>query len=66
MDTQNLTTNSDKTPERWLPVPGFPGYDVSDQGRVRSYWRKVRKVPHLRGKDNHISSIVNRITWSHI
>lgn len=24
--------------EKWLPIPGFPGYEVSDQGRVRSYW----------------------------
>ena len=24
--------------ESWKPVPEFPGYDVSDQGRVRSYW----------------------------
>jgi len=26
------------TPERWLPIPGYEGlYDVSDQGRVRSW-----------------------------
>lgn len=25
--------------ERWLPVAGFPGYEVSDLGRVRSYLR---------------------------
>lgn len=24
--------------ERWLPIEGFPGYEVSDQGRVRC-WR---------------------------
>jgi len=23
--------------EQWLPVVGFPGYEVSDKGRVRSY-----------------------------
>jgi hypothetical protein len=23
--------------ERWLPIPDHPGYEVSDQGRVRSY-----------------------------
>jgi hypothetical protein len=27
------------TAETWKPIPGFPGYDVSDQGRVRSYRR---------------------------
>lgn len=25
-----------ETIERWLPVQGFPGYEVSDSGRVRS------------------------------
>lgn len=24
--------------ERWLPMPDWPGYEVSDWGRVRSYW----------------------------
>ena len=27
--------------ERWCPITGFPGYDVSDQGRVRSYRVRV-------------------------
>jgi hypothetical protein len=27
--------------ENWRPVKKFPGYDVSDLGRVRSYWRHV-------------------------
>jgi len=26
--------------ETWKPIPGFPGYDVSDHGRVRSYHTK--------------------------
>lgn len=28
--------------ERWLPIPGFPGYEASDHGRVRSRRRKRR------------------------
>jgi hypothetical protein len=28
-------------PERWLPVPGWAGYEVSDQGRVRSRQRTL-------------------------
>jgi hypothetical protein len=28
--------------ERWLAVTGYPGYEVSDQGRVRSLDREVR------------------------
>jgi hypothetical protein len=27
--------------EVWKPIPGFPGYEVSDQGRVRSYWQQT-------------------------
>jgi hypothetical protein len=29
------------TPETWLPVAGWPGYEVSDQGRVRSVDRTL-------------------------
>lgn len=32
--------------ERWVPIPGHLGYEVSDQGRVRSV---DRIVPHPRG-----------------
>ena len=27
------------TREKWLPIRGWPAYEVSDRGRVRSYWR---------------------------
>ena len=30
--------------ERWLPVPGWDDYQVSDQGRVRRLERHVRQV----------------------
>lgn len=26
--------------ERWKKVPGYDGYEVSDRGRVRSYWAR--------------------------
>ena len=29
--------------EIWQQVADFPGYEVSDQGRVRSYWKSYRK-----------------------
>lgn len=32
------------SPEQWKPIPGFPDYRVSSQGRVVSL---RRKVPHL-------------------
>jgi hypothetical protein len=41
-----------QTPERWSPIPGFWGYDVSDFGQVRS-WRtdgpgiELASEPHL-------------------
>lgn len=41
----------DDSEERWLPIPGYLGYDVSDQGRVRS-WRKIgRPFPAYRLTD---------------
>lgn len=30
--------------ERWKDIVGFEGYQVSDQGRVRSFWRKKHKA----------------------
>ena len=36
MTDQNSTT----PPEVFKPIPNFPGYEVSDHGRVRSYWKK--------------------------
>ena len=33
--------------ERWLPIPGYPGYEASDQGRVRSLDRvTIRRNGH--------------------
>lgn len=35
--------------ERWLPVPGFEGrYDVSDQGRLRSWVHPKGPLPYIR------------------
>jgi len=28
--------------EKWLPIRGWPAYEVSDHGRVRSYWSRGR------------------------
>ena len=28
--------------EEWRAIEGYPGYEVSNQGEVRSYWRKGR------------------------
>lgn len=39
--------------EIWKAIPGFEGYDVSDQGRVRSYWRRAGL-----GKGNGSTSIL--------
>lgn len=29
--------------EAWKPVPGFPSYEVSDYGRVRSFRKRIRR-----------------------
>ena len=29
------------SPEIWKAIPGFLGYEISDQGRVRSYYRQL-------------------------
>lgn len=42
--------------ERWKAIPGFPGYDVSDEGRVRSYWAYSGH-----GGGAHITDRVERI-----
>jgi hypothetical protein len=30
-----------KTPETWRPIPGFPGYEASDHGQIRSTERTL-------------------------
>jgi hypothetical protein len=44
----------DHSAERWLPIPGHDGYEVSDHGRVRSLDRAVLckngRLMRLRGK----------------
>lgn len=38
------------TGEQWRPIPGFPGYEISRGGHVRSYARTngmVSRTPHL-------------------
>lgn len=39
--------------ERWLPIPGYPKYEVSDLGRVRSWhpWRGQEVPRHLHLSD---------------
>lgn len=36
--------------EHWLPIPEFPGYEVSDQGRVQSYWHQQGQHPYIISK----------------
>lgn len=39
MSDSQVNTIPDDVQERWLPIPDFPGYEVSDRGRVRSFWK---------------------------
>jgi hypothetical protein len=38
-------TNENTDEEVWREVPGYPGYEVSTHGRLRSYWRRGSKRP---------------------
>jgi len=43
-------TKNIETPEAWMPIDGFDGYEVSDKGKVRSYRKRnspqLYKEPH--------------------
>ena len=42
-------------PETWKTIPGFPDYEVSDQGRIRSYARgKVRYMKPGRTRKGYL------------
>jgi len=36
-----MTEDHFNTPEVWKAIPDFLGYEVSDQGRMRSFWKRV-------------------------
>lgn len=40
--------------EQWKAIPGFTGYDVSDQGQVQSYYRKAKKGWELAGEPQRV------------
>jgi hypothetical protein len=42
MVTPVVLTEAELASERWLPIPDFPDYEISDMGRVRSKARKIR------------------------
>ena len=33
--------------EKWKAIPDYPGYEVSDQGNVRSYWKQQGHNPRI-------------------
>lgn len=49
------------TEERWLPIPGCPGYEASDQGNVRSQTRVLAAGPHSTGKGKVYRRVVLRV-----
>jgi hypothetical protein len=59
MADQHLTTSE----EIWKPIPDFPGYEVSDHGRVRSYW-KITPIGRGKGTKSTIELSPQRIVKS--
>ena len=57
-----MTENQLNTPDEiWKAIPGFEAiYDVSNQGRVRSYWKQVRKSTGY-GSESFIDALPQRI-----
>jgi hypothetical protein len=43
----------DATQERWLPIPGYMGYEVSDLGRIRSWKNRGLERPLLSPRMMH-------------
>ena len=43
------------TPEAWKAIPGFPGYEISDHGRVRSYLKSSPAIlkPVIKKRDGY-------------
>jgi hypothetical protein len=56
MADQHLTTSE----EIWKPIPGFPGYEVSDHGQVRSYW-KIEPFGQGNGTRSVLKNIPQRL-----
>lgn len=41
--------------ERWKPITGYPGYEVSEHGKVRSFWRQRKQKGTWGGKERILS-----------
>jgi hypothetical protein len=42
-----ISENPSKDQEVWKDIPGYPGYQVSDCGNVRSYWKENGRKPAI-------------------
>lgn len=51
--------------ERWSCIPGFPGYQISDQGRVRNVnTGHILKASEDKFGNTHLSLYRNGKPWS--
>ncbi len=57
MEILESINGSLSNPEIWKPIPGFPGYEASDLGQIRS---SARTVKHPRARELRIRGRVLR------
>jgi HNH endonuclease/NUMOD4 motif len=59
-------SDSDHTTENWVGLVQFPGYDVSDLGRVRSYWIAGSHPQRMTSEPETLSPAINSVGYPRV